>query len=200
MTLNDTFQTIYYINLDARVDRKAHIEKQLSDNGIVAQRFPAVDAKAEMISGVRACQESHKKAIEQSTGNVFIFEDDAVLSKFYKDEIGQILSDLPPVWDFFFLGANHRSKPIHYKGNLQQAKEPYCTHAYGISEKFKPILLKWIEQNENAIDALYAWLTESGKCWAYCAYPILAWQMPNHSNIEGREMDYSFMVPERELL
>lgn len=199
MTLNDTFQTILYINLDARVDRKEHIEKQLSDNGISFERLPAIDAKAKMVSGVIACQMSHKKAIEQSEGNVFIFEDDAVLSKFYQAEISQILSDLPSDWDIFFLGANHRSKPIPFKGNLHQAKEPYCTHAYGVSEKFKPILLKWIEQNTNAIDALYAWLTESGQCWSYCAFPILAWQMPNHSNIEGREMDYGFMVPEREL-
>jgi len=199
MTLNDTFQTVLYINLSARVDRKAHIEKQLSDNGIVAKRFEAVDAKAEMISGVKACQESHKKAIEQSTGNVFIFEDDAVLSKFYKGEISDILNALPPVWDLFFLGANHRAKPEPFNRNLHQAKEPYCTHAYGVSENFKPILLKWIEQNPNAIDALYAWLTESGKCLAYCAYPVLAWQMPNHSNIEGRKMDYGFMVPGREL-
>lgn len=199
MTLNDLFQTVVYINLDARVDRKAHIEKQLLDNGITAERFSAVDAKAEMISGVQACQLSHKKAIEQSEGNVFIFEDDAVLSKFYKEEIGQIFESLPSNWDMFFLGANHRSKPIQFKENLHQAVEPYCTHAYGVSEKFKPILLNWIEQNGNAIDALYAWLTESGQSLSYCAWPILAWQMPNHSNIEGREMDYRFMVPEREL-
>lgn len=199
MTLNEKFNSVYYINLDARVDRKTHIEKQLSDNGIVAERFNAVDAKAEMISGVQACQLSHKKAIKQSTGNVFIFEDDAVISKFYKDEIGQILESLSTDWDMFFLGANHRSLPINIKGHLAKAKEPYCTHAYGISKKFKPILLDWIEQNGNAIDALYAWLTESGQCKSYCAYPILAWQMPNHSNIEGRDMDYSFMVPEREL-
>lgn len=199
MTLNEKFNSVYYINLDARVDRKTHIEKQLSDNGIIAERFNAVDAKAEMISGVQACQLSHKKAIKQSTGNVFIFEDDAAISKFYKDEIGQILESLPTDWDMFFLGANHRSLPINIKGHLAKAVEPYCTHAYGVSEKFKPILLNWIEQNENAIDALYAWLTESGQSLSYCAWPILAWQMPNHSNIEGREMDYSFMVPEREL-
>lgn len=198
MKLNTKFQSVFYINLDRRPDRNEHCLSQLERAGITATRETAIDAKIVGISGKEACTLSHLNCLKQGERNVFIFEDDVVISKFYH-EVEQVLEDLPSDWDLFYLGANHRTDPIYVKGNLYQAVEPYCNHAWGVSESYLSKLIEEVEKRKDiVIDVITADLVTSGKAKAYCAYPSLAHQLPNLSDIEGRFMDYSFIIPDRE--
>jgi glycosyl transferase family 25 len=66
----------YYINLETRPDRKAHVEKQLSILGITAERFNAIRLE----NGALGCSLSHLKCLELAKKNnwehILIVEDD----------------------------------------------------------------------------------------------------------------------------
>jgi len=88
---------ILYINLDARTDRRTHIEAQLNRAGISAERFKAVTPAdidpARVALGQRnglspgelACSLSHRGvwelAMARGLTGVLVIEDDALLSK-----------------------------------------------------------------------------------------------------------------------
>lgn len=77
MALNQT-PHVFYINLDRRPDRRAHIEHQLDQMGYESyERFSAIDRPGQ---GIVGCGYSHlavlKLARERNYPNVLIFEDD----------------------------------------------------------------------------------------------------------------------------
>jgi hypothetical protein len=189
------FQKAYFINLDSRPDRKQHIEAELSRVGIDAERISAV-------SGYKsAVTESHLLTLIQALKhqkNTLILEDDCVFGKYFNQE----KFNLPYDWDIFYFGANHKIQPKQFSGNLGKAIKPLTAHSYVVkaSSLLKVINVILAEiQSGKIIDEIYSEAIESGSIVAYCAMPNLTWQLPNHSDLEGRFMDYSFMIPEREL-
>ena len=66
----------FYINLESRPDRKKHVEKQLKNIGISAERFNAI----KLPNGALGCSMSHLKCLEIAKQNdwdsVLIIEDD----------------------------------------------------------------------------------------------------------------------------
>jgi hypothetical protein len=77
--INDLISHVIYINLDARDDRKAHIERELSVfKPEKITRIPAVIDKNPKLG----CSKSHIKALEMARDNkypnVLIMEDDAM--------------------------------------------------------------------------------------------------------------------------
>jgi glycosyl transferase family 25 len=66
----------YYINLETRPDRKAHVERELSILGITAERFNAIRLE----NGALGCSLSHLKCLELAKKNnwehILIVEDD----------------------------------------------------------------------------------------------------------------------------
>ena len=67
---------IIYINLDKRTDRREHMEKQLENFGLTAERFSAIENE----EGIVGCGLSHlnvlKIAKERKYKNILILEDD----------------------------------------------------------------------------------------------------------------------------
>ena len=72
----DSICNAFYINLDHRVDRKEHVESELSKIGIKAERFSAI----KMENGAIGCSMSHLKILQNAFKNkmehVLIVEDD----------------------------------------------------------------------------------------------------------------------------
>jgi len=100
---------IFYVNLDKRIDRKEEIERELTNYGLEAERFPAIYFPEE---GIVGCGKSHLQVLELAKSrkypNVLILEDD-----FYfvepKDVLENELSKLfefKPNFDVCFLSYN----------------------------------------------------------------------------------------------
>ena len=70
----------FYINLDSRPDRKAHVERQMSNIGIPVSRFKAI----KLSNGALGCSMSHLKILEFAKINnlphVLIVEDDILFT------------------------------------------------------------------------------------------------------------------------
>ena len=77
--IRDTFDGVFCVNLDSRVDRWEQFQKNLQDYNIhdAVTRFSAVQANPGWIG----CKASHmniiKHAIDNKLDNILIFEDDA---------------------------------------------------------------------------------------------------------------------------
>jgi GR25 family glycosyltransferase involved in LPS biosynthesis len=192
--LNQFFQSVKFINLPSSEDRLNHCINQFDSIGLKADRVEGILMEDRRLG----CNNSHIKALKESNGHTLIFEDDVVFSSFIS-ELEQTLIDLPEDWQIFYLGANHRQKPTPIKDNLAIAVEPYCTHAYAVNESFKDELIRIIESDGRIIDLVMAEMVQNNRIKAYCSSPILAFQLPTYSTIEGRFMSYDFMVPNRDL-
>lgn len=194
MQINTFFKSVKYINLLFREDRNIHCLDQLKEVGIKADRVDAISLDDKKT----ACNLSHLKALKESAGHTLIFEDDVWFSDYIK-EVEPVLQDLDFYdWDVFYLGANHRKHPLHIKGHLGKAVEPYCCHAYAVNKNSLKKVIDLVESDGRIIDAVLAENVVNGNLNAYCANPGLAFQLPNHSDIEGRYMSYEFMVPNRD--
>ena len=96
---------VLYINLDARVDRRTHIEKELATTGIDPTRIHRIPAIYEPLCGHLGCALSHVKALEliQEKGwaTTLILEDDFQF-KIGPEEFDLILAE-PVAWDVLLL-------------------------------------------------------------------------------------------------
>ncbi|MBN9310933.1 glycosyltransferase family 25 protein [Devosia sp.] len=100
MTNRSSMIPVFYINLDARIDRRAHMEKQFEQLGIAAERISAVtvaEVPAALVARVQrpghfyrvgtgdlACGLSHQRLwqtlVDRQLDEALVLEDDAILS------------------------------------------------------------------------------------------------------------------------
>lgn len=170
MKIQNFFTEAFYINLDARPDRREIFEKELKLCGLdtFVKRVSACVPNLEGIDpildngactevGYRkhgACGRSHRNIVEyakqKNLNNVLIFEDDAT---FYNDgEIQGItlvekaldtLSGIPD-WDLIYFGALIVGDKIKVPvGNLLEVENVLTTHAWGINKKCYDYILKY---------------------------------------------------------
>lgn len=153
---------VVYINLQKRADRKQHIETVLSQYGIPATRFDAVEHS----HGLYGCGQSHlavlKTARENGWKNVLILEDDIVFN-LSKQEFEQSIERLfveGPDFDVFMLDINlQRSDPADQDW-LIRVRYAHCAGAYIVKQHYYQTLID-----------LYEWalplLLETGAHWIY---------------------------------
>ena len=163
--INQFFNTVYYINLDHRIDRRKRTEELFKQHNIKAVRFPAFYDKEH---SVRACTRSHyeiiKLAKSQSLRNVLICEDDIEFTESFT-RITEFLNDLKAVeWNMIFLYGGGTTTKITNALSLVE-RPPYCTHCYGINACFFDDLIKEIEQRKEdySIDNIYRTMPCYGK-------------------------------------
>lgn len=100
MTNRSSMIPVFYINLDARIDRRAHMERQFEQLGIAAERISAVtvaEVPAALVARVQrpghfyrvgtgdlACGLSHQRLwqtlVDRQLDEALVLEDDAILS------------------------------------------------------------------------------------------------------------------------
>ena len=101
------FKNVFYINLDARLDRKKSVEQQLDNFGWEYTRFSAVKHDR----GDIGCSMSHlqvlKMALEKKLEYVVIVEDDILFTKpnVFKKNLKRFLES-GIEYDVLFLGGN----------------------------------------------------------------------------------------------
>ena len=177
----------YVINLKERSDKRIYIEKHLRDKKIKFNFFNATrhtDPK-------RGCLESHISIIKRNVdkSHIMILEDDC---KF----IGNIknMRTPPSDWDMVYLGGTvHRIMDRKNKGFARV--QCWTTHAYIINLKNKDLVSKILEAEnyEGEIDRYYLEkIHPNFNC--YMCDPMIAIQKEGYSDIEGKDVNYDFML------
>ena len=153
---------VVYINLQKRQDRRTHIESLLSEYGIQADRFEAIQHS----NGLYGCGLSHlavlKMARDNGWKNIMILEDDILINRspegFHKD-ISKLFES-GPAFDVFMLDVNlQRSEPSEQDWVIR-VLYAHCAGAYIVQGHYYQKLIE-----------LYEWalplLLETGAHWIY---------------------------------
>jgi GR25 family glycosyltransferase involved in LPS biosynthesis len=207
------FDQIYYINLDRRTDRREHMEKQLARLNLSATRIPAVNG-AEMTwkpeygilsnfwnTGALAYCLSYRAAIvdaiKKDRDYVLIMDDDAVLSDNLYEVLEQAWKTLPEECHMLYLGANHGhpdpvSMPTEQDrigDHLYKLSGSLGSHAIILNKVCFKNVLNFLASPYAPLDMFFSLYHKFFLC--YITYPGLASQMPGHSDILNKEVNYT---------
>ena len=193
----------FFINLDVRQDRLAHVSNQLQMVGIEnPERFPAIQHE----KGYIGCTQSHirclEMAIEREYDHIFICEDDILfldiatfkksLAEFYNDDIQ---------WDVLLIAGNNHHPFKVIKDSYMQIFDCQCGTGYIVKKHYYQELLNNFKeslsglQNEPeqyhkfALDRYWCKLQEHNNWYIITPYTVI--QACNYSDIEKRHVDYS---------
>lgn len=152
---------VFYINLDARVDRRQEIEGELARMDISGERFPAFKTSP----GIIGCGQSHSAVVKEARArgykNVLVLEDD-FLFLVSKEEFWSLLKkalDEVPHYDVLMLGyAIINSEP--FSETLVKILAAQAGSAYLVNEKMYDTLIStWDEGTTKLI--------RTGEHWNY---------------------------------
>lgn len=194
----DHFDMVYYINLDARTDRKAQIEKELDRLGIrKRKRIPGVVAEF----GQLGCAMAHLNALQDCEKNAYgsclILEDDFMFSSVNVRDAVERFWSVPLVWDVvMFAGVFEKfeTTPVDL---LLRVISAQTTSAYAVNRSFLPRLLANVRDSIHklktidrsyCIDQHWKTLQPDSHWFAFC--PVLGYQRDSFSDIEGRDVSY----------
>lgn len=207
ITSLDDIKNAYYINLEKRKDRKAHVENQLNKIGIKAERFNAIELPNG--NGALGCSMSHLKCIENAKKNgwehVLIVEDDITFldSTLFNKQINKFLK-FNKTWDVILIAGNNY-KPYIQIGDYC-VKTFRCQTATGyivkniyydkLIQNYKEGINNLIKEpsksNQYAIDKHWFRLQEKDS-W-YLITPLTVIQKENFSDIEKKDVDYKSLM------
>lgn len=201
---------IFYINLDAREDRKRHVEKQLHSIGINhAIRFPAIKTE----NGAIGCTMSHIECLqiarERDWSHIMIVEDDILflqpnlflsqLDKFFQRH---------DIWDVILLGGNNNPPYLKVDNTCVRVTSCLTTTGYIVSRHYYDILIQNFQDGLNklithphlysdyAIDKYWFSLQRRDK-W-YLIIPLTITQREDYSDIEKKQVNYTSLMTDLE--
>ncbi len=220
MNIKNIFGGAVYINLDDRVDRNNGILEELGKIGIEGvERFSAVrltdeenenitrnggllhppeqDFLNRIVKSERSCALSHlgviKLAKENNWESVLILEDDCIFLDSFHEGIQEVKNfmDTNDEWGFIYIGLNLRSEPLRYNDKFFKLRHNFSTtHSYIVHKRMYDKILNFSLNDFYAIDLLYSKLSIDNLF--VCYKQLLTTQRDGHSNIENREMSYSY--------
>lgn len=196
-----------YINLEERTDRLHHVQGEMQKLGIhtQAQRYNANKAA----SGAIGCTISHIKCLEMAKTNgwkyVFVCEDDITFL-----EPDTLLKNLTKFheyncdWDVLIIGGNNA--PPYRKATefCIQVHNCQTTTGYIVQQHYYDVLIQNFKESlrnllknpesktEHAID-IY-WKRLQGRDRWYMIIPPTVIQCAGYSDIEGRTVNYEFLM------
>ena len=209
-TLITTISNIggYYINLNSRVDRKLHVERQLDLVGIRnnVKRFNAIHN----VNGRIGCSLSHLKCIqmakEENMEFVLILEDDVsfLLPDDFVENVNKFLSNPENKWDVLLLAGNNL--PPFTTNDEVSIRVTHCqtTTGYIVRQHYYDTLIanikegvaKLMKNPEHhyyfAIDKYWIHLQKQHR-WMLLI-PLIVVQRPDYSDIEKRHTDYQHLM------
>lgn len=166
----------FYINLDARTDRRQEVEGELARIGISGERFPAFKTSP----GIIGCGQSHSGVVKEARArgykNVLVLEDDFMLLV-SKEEFWSLLEKglkEAPDYDVMMLGyAINHSEP--HSGTLVKVLDAQAGSGYLVNEKFYDTLIStWDEGTRKLIQTGRHWEYACDQIWK-TVQPTAAW-------------------------
>ena len=192
--------TVYYINLSHRTDRRAQVEAELSKLSWTATRIEA-DYVPER--GALGCARSQIKALrtflESKFNTALVLEDDIVFTLDPKAQLEQFFHDHPTEddWDILMLASNMLNWQ-EYKPYALRVIDAQTASAYVVTRRFAAILLDhWLACLPRFDNRSLGW-PECDMSWKelmphhkwFSLQPRPAMQKPGYSDIEKKLVDY----------
>ena len=202
--LND-IKNVFYINLEHRVDRKEHVETELSKIGINANRFNAI----KMENGAIGCSMSHLKLLQEAVKNnwdhIMIVEDDITFldPDMFKNQINKFFQ-LHNRWDVVLLAGNNMPPYENIDETCIKVSRCQTTTGYLVNGHYIKVLVQNIkmgltnlitypeEKPKFAIDKFWFILQQSSN-W-YLIIPPTVIQRDDYSDIEKRTINYGKLM------
>lgn len=192
------FQRIYVINLSDRFDRLYDTIKIMDEYGIPFERFEATRHDKGFFGLVITMKRLFSDCLDKGIDNCLVFEDDISFceGKEYFDLVmNKCVEGLMQLnWQQFYLGCQH-IRPFNefVKPHLLQATGAYSTHAVAYNKHCMEYFL-----NNYIDEPIDNWLVREYQKFntSYCAYPLLATQRTNHSDINKEVTDWDKYIKE----
>jgi len=193
----------FYINLDHRLDRKEHVENELSKIGIKAERFNAI----KMENGAIGCSMSHLKilqnAFKNKMGHVLIVEDDITFLNVetFRNSFNVFLQNRGNNWDVILLAGNNMPPYTRVDETSIQVTRCQTTTGYLVNGHYIQKLMENVKMGLHnlikypkhhaiyAIDKFWQELQKVDK-WFLCT-PVTVVQREDYSDIEKRNTNYT---------
>lgn len=138
--LNKLVDQVYVINMDKDVDRMKRFDEQMRKHGIQYKRISAIKGtdvndskhmtdfcKVYCTDGIKGCALSHRliwdDMIKHDYSKICVFEDDALLSDTFNEDLPTTWKELPTTFDLFFMGCNMKCGDEHTFSKLIVAVE-----------------------------------------------------------------------------
>ena len=205
--------SIYYINLDHRTDRKNDFLKCMSDLDVPEHKIQRIPAIYEPTLGALGCTKSHILALETFLASehkiCIIFEDDFTYKNkdTFMSDILKIFETKKP-FDIVQLSYNNIYMPeLYYQvidteySFLKKVKKTICASSYIITREFAPKLLQNFKESSDLLskygyanDKAYVldvyWHTLQQNANWYVIYPSIGFQRASYSDICQNFQDY----------
>jgi hypothetical protein len=200
--LENTGSSIYYINLDSRIDRLQQLQANFDE-----QQFPKTirQSGVKKSNGALGCALSHVKVLEDFLSDptrelLIVVEDDCrFLISF--SELSMLLTEFLSAQELCVLVIcpSVQGLRIQFSKNLDVSNNIQTTACYAVKRNFAPILLENFKEsvtklelgsprNHSAIDI--NWKKLQQRFLFAIPRKRIAFQEPSYSDIENRLVDY----------
>ena len=195
----------FYINLEHRVDRKVHVENQLTNIGVKGERFNAI----KMENGAIGCSMSHLKLLQEAVKNnlphILIVEDDITFlePELFKRQINKFFS-LHENWDVVLLAGNNMPPYETIDDTCVKVSRCQTTTGYLVNGHYIKVLMQNIKMGLThllnnpddkvnfAIDKFWFILQKISN-W-YLIIPLTVIQREDYSDIEKKVTNYENLM------
>lgn len=198
----DYFDKIYLINLPQRTDRLSYSMQELRKYDIHYSIFPAVYATNGRKGLLQTMFRIFEEAIKAKYKRILVFEDDIRFIADPNEVMPKCIEQMPGWYDLFYLGCNH-PKPFKefYSKNILKVERALSSHAVAYTQLAMQQIILWehilsSEDFDKPYDILIAEIIHPWET-SYCAFPMIATQIPGHSDIEGRWTNWKFALEDR---
>ena len=205
VSIND-ITNAYYINLEHRIDRKVHVERELDKLGIRATRFNAIQMK----NGAIGCSLSHLRILEEAKknnmGHVLILEDDIMFldSDLFKSQLNKFFNLHGHNWDVILFAGNNIPPYEVIDDTCVKVSRCQTTTGYLVNGHYIDVLASNVkrgitfllnkpdEKSSYAIDKYWFELQKADR-W-FLITPLTVVQKEGYSDIEQKETNYTKLM------
>ena len=219
--LNGIVDKVYVINLDKDTERMKSIDRQFKATGIQYTRISAVEGSnvkhtnklteyclQYCTDGMKGCALSHRLIWEDMVAagysRVAIFEDDAIISDTFQNELKVAWNQLPKDFDIFYIGCGIQcgdpypipriinaviGNPEEHSENIMSVSGSFGTHGYIISRKCATVFRNLTINGH--IDAEMGGWIQKFNLNAYSINPLVV-KTPGNNNGVGSNLSESF--------
>jgi hypothetical protein len=187
------FQRIALINLADRFDRLYDTIQIMDEYKIPFERFEATRHENGALGLGITMKNLFNDCLERGIDNCLVFEDDVEFCEqpeYFHLVMNKCVEGLMQLnWGQFFLGCQHVRPFNHFvKPHLLPVTAGYSTHAVAYTKHAMQFFVNnWMfEPIDNFLVREYQKFNIS-----YCAYPLLATQRTNYSNICMEDVDWN---------